>query len=581
MKAQWGRFWSWRPHWRPAGVLAAIAVLEYLSPWQDAARPLAVLLAAILTGSFLWESARQIRRGAGLRAVLRTRFLELALTAAALALLLSKFHVWSLSYSEPTSLPALEPVYRQYTAMFIVMAGLRLLVGEFPVRRILHRLELRPAQTVAMGFAVTILVGTLLLSLPPAVSRLEAVSILDALFTATSAATVTGLGVYDIGAVHSPLGQVVLLLLIQLGGLGTMAASASLVILAGRRLRLQRAAALQESMDLTTLGHVRTQIWTILVVTLVAEGVGGLLLYLAWRPHPGVVHPGFAAIFHAVSAFCNAGFSTFSANLVPLRNDVATNLVIAALIVSGGLGFPVLHCLGQVARRRLRGEHGPGLTLHARLALLTTGVLLAAGTLAFYVLECHGVLAALPWGEQILTSGFQSVTARTAGFSTVDISLLKPATLCVLMGLMFVGGCPGSTAGGIKTTTAAVVWITVRTILRGRERTETLGRTLLPEQVAKALALVGVGGATVSVAILALLVSQPAEPVRLAFEAVSAFGTVGLSANLTPQLDPWGKFVIMGLMFIGRTGPLTLGFAIVARQRPARITYPAEKIMIG
>jgi trk system potassium uptake protein TrkH len=240
---------------------------------------------------------------------------------------------------------------------------------------------------------------------------------------------VTGLAVYDIGAVHSPLGQVLLLLLIQLGGLGTMTASASLVILAGRRLRLQRAAALQESMDLMTLGHVRAQIWTILVVTLVAEGVGGLLLYLSWCQHPGVVYPGYAAIFHAVSAFCNAGFSTFSANLVPLRSDVATNLVIAALIITGGLGFPVLHCLGQVAGRRLRGERGSRLTLHACLALLTTGALLAAGSLAFYLLERNGVLATLPWWEQIMASGFQSVTARTAGFSTVDISLLKPASL--------------------------------------------------------------------------------------------------------------------------------------------------------
>jgi trk system potassium uptake protein TrkH len=149
------------------------------------------------------------------------------------------------------------------------------------------------------------------------------------------------------------------------------------------------------------------------------------------------------------------------------------------------------------------------------------------------------------------------------------------------MGLMFVGGCPGSTAGGIKTTTAAVVWITVWTILKGRERVEALGRTLPPEQVAKALALMGVAGATVSVAFLVLLVSQPAEPERLAFEAVSAFGTVGLSANLTPQLNSWGKLVIVGLMFIGRTGPLTLGFAIAAREQPTRVVYPTEKIMIG
>jgi len=572
---------SWRPHWRPALVLAAIAAAEYLAPWRAAGRGAAVLLAALLTGQFLWDSARQLRRATHLRTVLRARFLELALTTAALAFLLSKVYVWVRFLPDLAARPVLEPVYRQYAAMFIVVAGLRLVVGEFPVRRILHRLELRPAQTVAVGFALTILTGTFLLSLPPAVSRLESVSMLNALFIATSAVTVTGLTVYDIGTFHTPLGQAVILGLIQLGGVGTMAASASLVVLAGRRLRLRSAAALQESMDVMTLGQVRSQIWTILLVTLIAEGIGTFLLLLAWWDHPAAGNVAFGALFHAVSAFCNAGFSTMPQGLLPFRDHWPTNLVMATLIVAGGLGFPVLYGLGRAIGRRVRGEGSGRLSLHTRLALITTGALLVGGIVTVLVLEGNGILAGLSWPERLLTAGFQSVTARTAGFSTLEVGLLRPASLWILMLLMFIGGCPGSTTGGIKTTTAATMLITLWATVQGKDRVEAFGRTIPGEQVAKALALVGISLGTVALGILVLLAGQDGDTLGLTFEAVSAFGTVGLSTGVTPGLTAWGKLLIMGLMFVGRTGPLTLGFALATRERRSRVIYPAEKIMIG
>ncbi|MGE5848880.1 MAG: TrkH family potassium uptake protein [Candidatus Methylomirabilota bacterium] len=572
---------SWRPRWRPALVLAAIAAGEYLSPWRAAGRGAAVLLAAVLAGQFLWDSARQVRRATHLRTVLRARFLELALTTAALAFLLSKVYVWVRFLPDPAARAALEPVYRQYAGMFIVVAGLRLVVGEFPVRRILHRLELRPAQTVALGFALTILAGTVLLSLPPAVNHLESVSILNALFTATSAVTVTGLTVYDVGTFHTPLGQVVILGLIQLGGLGTMAASASLVVLAGRRLRLHSAAALQESMDVMTLGQVRSQIRTILLVTLIAEGIGTLLLLLAWWDHPAAGNAPFAALFHAVSAFCNAGFSTLPRGLIPFRDHWPTNLLMATLIVVGGLGFPVLYGLAHVIRLRLRGQGGGRLSLHTRLALITTAALLIGGVVTVLVLEGDGELAGLYWPERLLAAGFQSVTARTAGFSTLEVGLLRPATLWVLMGLMFIGGSPGSTAGGIKTTTAATILTTLWATVQGKDRVEAFGRTIPGEQVAKALALVGISLGTMSLGTLALLAGQSGDPLGLTFEVVSAFGTVGLSTGVTPEITAWGKPLIMGLMFVGRTGPLTLGFALATREQRSRVIYPTEKIMIG
>lgn len=568
--------------WEPLLYLAAIAAGEYLLPWRAAGRAVALALAVGLTARFARQSMRHFRMAARARSVLRTRFLELGLTAAALALLVSKVSVWARVLADPRTQPALDPVYRQYTAAFLLVAGLRLVVGEFPVRRIFHRLELRPAQTVALGFAGAILGGTLLLSLPPSVVRLEELSLLDALFTATSAVTTTGLIVYDPGTTLTPFGQVVLLALMQLGGLGTMAVSASLVVVAGRRLRLKSAAAVQEAMDLETLGQVRRQLKTILGLTAAAEAAGGLALYALWRGRPDVDGPAFAALFHAVSAFCTAGFSTFAAGLAPFRDDPGTNLVVGLLVVLGGLGVPVLALFGHLAVGLWRRRRIPLLPLHARLALATTLLLLAGGTLAALALEWRGELAPLGPSRRLLAAGFLAATAHsTAGFNTLDTAALGPATLWLVMVLMFVGGSPGSTAGGIKTTTAATVVATLGATLRGRPRVEVLQRTIPEEQVAKALALVGLSSAVVATAVVVLLATQEADPLGLTFEAVSAFGTVGLSTGLTPGLNIWGKAVIILLMFVGRTGPLTLGFALAARAVRRPIAYPSEKIMIG
>lgn len=535
----------------------------------------------MLTTRFVVQSARHFRFAARVRSVLRTRFIELGLTAGALALLASKVAVWLQELADPATRQALDPVYRQYAAAFVIAAGLRVVVGDFNVRRVLHRLDLRPAQTVALGFAALVLAGTILLSLPFSVERLEELSLVDALFTATSAATVTGLIVHDPGTFYTAFGQGVLLLLIQLGGLGTMAASASLVVLAGRRLRLARAAELQESMDLETVGHVRSLLRTIVVMTAVAEGAGALVLWLLWRGREGIETPTFAAAFHAVSAFCNAGFSTFATSLTGFVGHVPTNAVFVVLIVAGGLGFPIMSEIWRFVFEHHHGASRPLFSLHARLGLVMTGGLLLVGTLAFLVLEWGGALASLGGATRVAGAGFLSVTARTAGFNTIATGALAPATLLLLMALMFVGGCPGSTAGGIKTTTAATVVATLWTSVRGRPRVEAFRRTIPDEQVAKALALVGISFATVAGAIVFLLATQAGDPLALTFEAVSAFGTVGLSTGVTPTLNLAGKAVIMALMFAGRTGPLTLAFALAARSRPAHVTYPSEKVMIG
>jgi trk system potassium uptake protein TrkH len=254
--------------------------------------------------------------------------------------------------------------------------------------------------------------------------------------------------------------------------------------------------------------------------------------------------------------------------------------VIALLIVTGGLGFSVL---GEIGRRlRPGGPARPsGLSLHGRLVLVTTGGLLAAGTLGLLVFEWTRTLAPHAWPVRFMAAAFQSVTARTAGFNTIDIGALGAPALVWLMALMFVGGSPGGTAGGIKTTTAATVYLTVRAVLRGQPRVEAFRRTLPTEQVGKALAVLGVSSAVLLAGTLLLLLVERGDPLKLAFEAVSAFATTGLSANVTPTLGPGGKLVVMVLMFVGRTGPMTLAFALAAGQHHAAVQFPEEKVMIG
>ncbi|HBA60371.1 MAG TPA: hypothetical protein DCZ92_06070 [Elusimicrobia bacterium] len=327
---------------------------------------------------------------------------------------------------------------------------------------------------------------------------------------------------------------------------------------------------------------MRGQVKTIVAVTFAAEALGALALWLRWRERADIEAPILAAVFHAVSAFCTAGFSLLADGLARFRADGASNAIVVALMLLGSLGFPVFQDLGRVARSLAARQRPPRLALHTRLALVTTGVLVAAGLVAALGLEWRGVLAPLTLPGHLLAAVFLAVTAQsTTGFNTVDTGALGPATLWLVMVLMFVGGSPGSTAGGVKTTTLATVVASVWATLRGRARVEAFRRTLSDEQVTKALALIGISLATVAVAILALLATQTGDALALTFEAVSAFGTVGLSTNLTPTLDAWGKAVVIAVMFIGRTGPLTLGFALAARARRRRIVYPPEKIMIG
>jgi trk system potassium uptake protein TrkH len=427
------------------------------------------------------------------------------------------------------------------------------------------------------------------LSLP--LSRAGApVSAVDALFTATSAVCVTGLAVVDTGTRFSAFGQAVVLALIQVGGLGLMTFAVFVGVVLGRRVAFTDRMVIQDSMHHTPKAGVRRLVRYVVGFTLVTEAAGALLLWLRFRKQFPAGEAAWQSVFLSVSAYCNAGFSLLPDNLVRYRGDPLVNLAITGLIVVGGIGFLVNLELRDQALLRLRGRHAPLLTLHARLALVVTAALLAGGTLVFLLLEWDNVLRGLPWGERFLAAWFQSVTPRTAGFNTIDYGRVSSDTLFFTIFLMFVGASPGSTGGGIKTTTFGLLVALVVARWRGRGRATVFRRTIPHAVMDRALLLTLLAWLLVSLAVGLLALTEghgvpfaAAEPrfVALMFEAVSAFGTVGLSTGLTPALSAAGKLVLVALMFAGRVGPLTLVLAVGPRPGRGRFRYAEENVMVG
>jgi trk system potassium uptake protein TrkH len=434
-----------------------------------------------------------------------------------------------------------------------------------------------------------ILVGTFLLSLPLAQAA-EPVSLLDALFTATSATCVTGLTVVDTGTRFSAFGQAVVLGLIQVGGLGLMTFAVFAGIALGGRVAFTSRVVIQETMHHTPSTGVRRLVRYVLVFTFAVEATGALVLWLRFR---GEGVPGgalWSALFHSVSAFCNAGFSLFPDNLVRYRGDLVVNLGITGLVILGGLGFLANMELRDQVVARLRRVRPPQATLHTRLVLLVTTAFLLGGMLVYLVLEWDNVLGRLPLGERLLAAWFLSVTPRTAGFNTVDYGQMASQTLFFTIFLMFVGASPGSTGGGIKTTTFGLLVALVVARWRGRGRASVFRRTIPHAVMDRALLLAMVAWALVSFAIGLLAVVETGDApyfheqprfVAMMFEAVSAFGTVGLSTGITPTLAAGSKLVLIALMFVGRVGPLTLVLAIGPREQRGRFRYAEENVMVG
>lgn len=438
-----------------------------------------------------------------------------------------------------------------------------------------------PARVIALTFAGAILAGTLLLALPASHAPGAHVTFLDALFTATSAVCVTGLNVLDVGSALSTLGQVIVLLLIQVGGLGIVTFGALLAVAMRRRVGYQQRLGLQSQVRAFEVGGVIRLLRWILLVAVCFELGGALLLWAPFARHEASLARGaFQALFHAVSAFNNAGFSLYPDNLAAFVLDPYVNLVIAALVVAGGLGFFVTVNL----LRRFRLGRRARLTLHTQIVLAATAVLIVGGSLTILALEWSNPasLGQLDPAGKALAAFFQAVTPRTAGFSTLDYARFRPATLMFTMLLMFVGGSPGSTAGGIKTVTFVVLVGSALSQARGRGELTLFGRRISSRNAVQASATALLGVLLVGAAITVLLLTEPSLRFeRTAFEAVSAFATAGLSAGVTPLLTDTGQVVIVVLMYLGRIGPLTLTTALARGPRESPLEYPHEEVLVG
>jgi len=445
----------------------------------------------------------------------------------------------------------------------------------------LHVIQLNPARILLLSFFGAILFGTFLLMLPASTTDHRGADFIDALFTSTSAVCVTGLAVKDTGTFFTGFGQVVILILIQVGGLGIMTFSTLYTILLGRRLGWKQEAHMREITESMNVLQMYGLIVAIVVSTLVFEFIGSVILTLRFLPDMGMYQAARNAVFHCVSAFCNAGFSLFPNNLMNYAGDLTVNLTIMTLIIFGGLGFVVIYDL----RKNIRGFNPltirwSRLAVHTRLVFITSAWLIIIGTLAILYFEFDNTLLRLGSAAKILAAAFQSVTSRTAGYNTIDISSCREATLFVIILLMFIGASPASTGGGIKTTTLTVLTLAARAHLKSRSNVEVYEKSIPPETVYKAVAIFLFSSSFIIIFTILLLMTEKGGILQIIFEAVSAIGTVGLTAGMTSNLDSTGKLLISILMYIGRVGPLSIALAF-GEPRKVTMEFPTTRILVG
>ena len=436
---------------------------------------------------------------------------------------------------------------------------------------------------LALGFLAVILLGTVLLALPAASRSGKGIGLFDSLFTATSAVCVTGLVAVDTGTTFSVFGQIVLLILIQVGGLGFMVFATMIMVALGRKISIRGRMLIRESMNGASLSDLGRLTWLYLLLALAIETVGTVLLSIRLVPLLGWKHGIWMALFHAVSAFCNAGFDLFGnyASLTAFSGDPLVLLTVAVLIILGGLGFAVI-------LETLRNRQGfRSLTLHTRIVLLTTLGLVLTGTVFYWLAERSNAetLAGFGEGEKILNAFFQSVTMRTAGFNSFDLSRFRDGSKLFSSVLMMIGASPASTGGGIKTTTFAALVLLMLSVVRGENEVNVARRRLSTDIARRALAVAVLFLTTLVTGTLIIsFIENGRFPLAdILFEASSAMGTVGVSAIGTPNLHPASRAVLLPMMFLGRVSPLTLAFAVAKRQGRIKTLskHPEERIMIG
>jgi trk system potassium uptake protein len=570
------------------GALLLVLFADFALPMRRGLSPVLLALASVLV--LPW--ARGVLRG-GSAGLAMSRSLEawsfrLAVLALAAIVLVAKW--WLLGASAGASPEHFVGSSRSYAVALGVVVGLGTLGSGLRLARFLALVSDHPARLIVLSFGAVGVLGGLVLSLPVSMQRVHELSLIDNLFMAFSAVCVTGLSVNNLPATYTWFGQAVLCLLIQVGGLGIMVLSAAIAFLTGQRLRVKSHAVFAELVDAESLAKLRRVILGIVLSTLLIEGVFGLVLYQRFSSVEAPLNPAipanpeanvaWAAVFHAVSGFCNAGFSSFEPGLVPFVGDPVVMLSMTSLIVLGGIGFPVLHELAGQLWRGARRRRRERLSLHARIALGSTGLLLGGITAAYLVLEWSASLEGLGWHERALAALFQSASCRTAGFNVIDVGAMRPASLMLTCVAMFIGACPGSCAGGIKTTTVAVLFAGLRSELQGRPAF-LLNRSLSLATTRKAVGVAFSSFCLVSLLLFLLLLVEAHPPLEVAFEVFSAFSTTGLSTGITPELSVAGKVLVLLTMYIGRIGPLTLALALASRTEASRLQLPSERVLIG
>lgn len=447
--------------------------------------------------------------------------------------------------------------------------------------------KITPPQLLILSFLGAIALGSILLALPQATKGAGSLPLIDSIFTATSATCVTGLTVTDTGGTFTSFGKWVIFSLFQAGGLGIMTFSTLFAVLLGRKIGFSESDVVKSTLDRRNILGLKKLIGYILAITLTFELLGAAVLFLRWSASAdwGVMLTLERAVFHAVSGFCNAGFSVFSDSLTRFRTDPVINLTMISLIFFGGIGFIVImDLLGLFVRGRRKRRRK--MSLQAKIALSVSFFLIIMGAAAIMLFEKDNLLQAMSWPEKTMASVFQSVTARTAGFNTIDTGQLTVPSQLVLSFLMFIGASPGSTGGGIKTCTFLVIVVTVVSMMKARRRAGIFGRSIPKQIVRESLSIFFLASGWIFIFTILLTFFEKGFAsegglVKPMFEVFSAFGTVGLSTGITSSLSTPGKACIIATMFAGRVGPLTLALAVAFKERSDKYFFPEENIMVG
>ena len=438
--------------------------------------------------------------------------------------------------------------------------------------------KLSPSRKLILGFLFAILLGTFILMMPFSLKEGEKLSFLSSLFTIVSAVCVTGLTVVDVSKVFSPAGDLVIIFFIQLGGLGVMTFSSILFLAMGKRMTFYERELLKEERNADSSGEISSFIKKLLLTVFIIESIGAIILTWEFAKEMPINKAVFYGIFHSISAFCNAGFSLFSNNLEAYKANPIINLTIGYLITLGGIGFAVITSVIMVIRRGI-----DRFNLTSKVAIIISMILTFGGMILFFILEYSNsaTLGDLNFIQKILASYFQSVTLRTAGFNTIPLGELRNSTIFMCCILMFIGASPGSTGGGIKTTTFGVILFYVIGIVKKKENVEIFNRRLDWEIMNRALAILVLAITYVSIVIMLMLIAENFSPEEIVFEVISAFGTVGLTLGITPDLSTFSKLLLIFTMFVGRLGPMTFALAIGETKKKALSKYPKENILVG